>query len=264
MEFPDLGQQCARKHCAQLDFLPLECAHCHLVFCKEHHPPSDHECPAIKDNVLTQEEVERLGEDHWQHQCSFPECKVKELVPILCLKCQKHFCLNHRHSDQHSCIPDTKIEEVKHKKSTLDSAKSVQAKVKDEVTSMLNEAKSAGGHKGAMANKLALMRLKGRATGDNTVPQSERVFFIVDCPNKGQNPKPLDLFMSKTWTMGKAVDFLARQARIKNRNNQADAPKLHVFKGDVCISQPFDRTITEIMNSGLLVDGDDISFRYLE
>lgn len=86
-------------------------------------------------------------------------------------------------------------------------------KIKQDITARLEEAKGAGGAKGAMATKLALMKLKGRAKGDNAVPQSERIFFSVDCPNKQQNPKPLDLWMSKVWTLGKAIDFVARQVK---------------------------------------------------
>jgi len=142
-------------------------------------------------------------------------------------------------------------------------AKEVQEKVKEQVNTKLEEAKGAGGPKAAMAAKLALMKLKGRAKGDATVPQNERVFFTVDCPNKQQNPQPLDVYMGKTWTMGKAVDFVARQARIKNRNNQADAPKLHIFKGDVCLSTPFDKSIAELLNEEVIVDGDALSFNYL-
>jgi len=265
MEFPEIGQQCARENCAQLDFLPFECAHCRLIFCKDHHMPSEHNCPAVKDNVLSEADVESRNEDKWQYKCSFPQCQTKELVLINCPKCQKHFCLSHRHSDQHTCIRDTQAEEaIKQKISMMGTAKSVQEKVKEQVTHKLDEAKSAGGAKGAMASKLALMKLKGRAKGDNAVPQAERVFFMVDCPNKTQNPKPLDVFMSRLWTMGKAIDFMARQARIKNRNNQADSPKLHFFKGEICLSKPFERTLSQILDLGLIVDGDDISFQYLD
>jgi hypothetical protein len=143
-------------------------------------------------------------------------------------------------------------------------AKEVLDKVKEQVNTKLEEAKGAGGAKAAMATKLALMKLKGRAKGDNSVPQAERVFFTVECPNKQQNPQPLDLFMGKQWTMGKAVDFLARQARIKNRNNQADAPKLHIFKGETCLTDPFEKTVNELLSGGIIVDGDALSFQYLQ
>jgi len=101
MEFPDVGEQCAHAGCAQLDFLPLECAHCHLLFCKEHLLPANHVCPAYKDNVVTDEDLEGRVKEKWQYKCSHPQCHVKELVPIHCIKCKRHYCLNHRHFDQH-------------------------------------------------------------------------------------------------------------------------------------------------------------------
>ena len=143
-------------------------------------------------------------------------------------------------------------------------AKEVQDKVKEQVNNKLEEAKGAGGAKAAMANKLALMKLKGRAKGDSSVIQVERVFFTVECPNKQQNPQPLDVYMGKTWTLGKAIDFMARQARIKNRNNQADAPKLHLYKGEACLSMRFDKTLNELLKEEIIVDGDALSLLYLQ
>lgn len=138
-------------------------------------------------------------------------------------------------------------------------------KVKDQINSKLQDVKEKGGTKGAMASKLALMKLKGRAEGDKAIPQSERVYFIISVvPNPDQNPKPLDMFFSKIWTAGKVVDVIAKRARIKNRNNQADAPKLHIFKGEICLSQPFDRSIAQLIQEGLLEDGDSISVNFVQ
>uniref|UniRef100_A0A5K3EG93 AN1-type domain-containing protein n=1 Tax=Mesocestoides corti TaxID=53468 RepID=A0A5K3EG93_MESCO len=45
MEFPDLGAQCAVKSCRMLDFLPVRCSGCQLVFCKDHYCFDCHSCP---------------------------------------------------------------------------------------------------------------------------------------------------------------------------------------------------------------------------
>lgn len=144
------------------------------------------------------------------------------------------------------------------------AVKDLQGKMKEDINTRLEEAKAAGGSKAAMAAKLQLMRLKGRSKGDNAVPQAERVFFSITCPNPQQNPKPLDVWMSKTWSLGKAVDFMARQARVKNRNNQLEAPKLHFFKEEECLSVTFEKTISDLMNEGTLVDGDSLVFKLVE
>jgi hypothetical protein len=157
-----------------------------------------------------------------------------------------------------------KVAASKKANAAVQAAKELHDKVKEDISNKLEEAKAAGGAKGAMATKLALMKLKGRAKGDAGVPQADRIFFSVDCPNKQQNPKPLDVWMAKSWTMGKAIDFMARQARMKNRNNVMDAPKLHIFKGDICISKPSDRTVNEILSEGTIVDGDALEFKLIE
>lgn len=144
------------------------------------------------------------------------------------------------------------------------AAKELQDKVKQDIVNKLEAARAAGGSKGAMATKLALMKLKGKAKGDTAVPQTERVYFYVDCFNTEQNPKPLELFLCKKWSLGKSVDFVARQARVKNKNNVPDAPKLHLYKDGTCLSEKFDITLNECIESGLIVDGDALKFLRIE
>lgn len=147
---------------------------------------------------------------------------------------------------------------------TSKAAKEHQNKLKEDINAKLEGAKAEGGSKGAMAAKLQLMRLKGRCKGDNAVPQAERIFFSITCPHPQQNPKPLDVWLNKTWSLGKAVDFMARQARVKNRNNKPDAPMLHFFKDDTCLSTAFDKTFKDLLNEGLINDGDSLVFKLVE
>ncbi|CAL8122706.1 unnamed protein product [Orchesella dallaii] len=269
MELPDIGKQCAHEECQQLDFLPAACAHCSKTFCKYHLSPFVHPCQGFKDNVLTDSDLAEKERERWQVKCSFSDCSKKDMVPMYCVKCNQHFCLSHRHADQHSCKVQNSEKAkalVSGKKADNSSkaVKEVQGKIKEDINAKLEEARASGGSKGAMAAKLQLMRLKGRAKGDNAVPQAERVFFSIACPHPQQNPKPLDVWMSKVWSLGKAVDFMARQARVKNRNNQADAPKLHFFKEEVCLSETFDKTINDLLNEGAIFDGDSLEFKLVE
>jgi hypothetical protein len=39
-----IGSHCSLPTCHALDFLPLTCAHCHLLFCSSHSSPSSHAC----------------------------------------------------------------------------------------------------------------------------------------------------------------------------------------------------------------------------
>lgn len=57
MEFPELGSQCSVKECQTLDFLPIECSYCHMIFCKDHSQTSNHNCTAVIDNVVVEKKV---------------------------------------------------------------------------------------------------------------------------------------------------------------------------------------------------------------
>jgi AN1-type zinc finger protein 1 len=98
-ELPTIGRHCGWQACQQLDFLPLECKHCQLTFCKDHLPFSSHSCPKRPDRVLDASEchsVEGYG-------CKWQDCPKRELVAILCSQCSLQVCLDHRLANQHNC-----------------------------------------------------------------------------------------------------------------------------------------------------------------
>uniref|UniRef100_A0A0E0M0S6 AN1-type domain-containing protein n=1 Tax=Oryza punctata TaxID=4537 RepID=A0A0E0M0S6_ORYPU len=51
--FPDLGAQCDREDCNQLDFLPFDCDGCGKTFCAEHRTYRDHGCARAADQGRT-------------------------------------------------------------------------------------------------------------------------------------------------------------------------------------------------------------------
>lgn len=103
MELPNIGQQCAVLHCKQLDFLPFVC-NCKLVFCREHFLEHQDTCPnKVEDRKIDVEK--RIP----SYECSENGCKEKSIVPLLCTKCNKHFCIAHRHTLGSGC---EKIDEV--------------------------------------------------------------------------------------------------------------------------------------------------------
>uniref|UniRef100_A0A663E3F8 Zinc finger AN1-type containing 1 n=1 Tax=Aquila chrysaetos chrysaetos TaxID=223781 RepID=A0A663E3F8_AQUCH len=42
-------------------------------------------------------------DQHRSYPCSYKDCNRKELLPVLCPYCEKHFCLRHRHQSDHEC-----------------------------------------------------------------------------------------------------------------------------------------------------------------
>ncbi|XP_069889503.1 AN1-type zinc finger protein 2A [Dipodomys merriami] len=133
MEFPDLGKHCSEKTCKQLDFLPLKCDACKQDFCKDHFTCATHTCPfAFKKDVrvpvcplcnvpvpvkkgeladvVVSEHMDRdcVGcaaprEKVFAHRCSRAGCRRKEMLQLLCVQCQRNFCIQHRHPLDHSC-----------------------------------------------------------------------------------------------------------------------------------------------------------------
>ncbi|CAB0011171.1 unnamed protein product, partial [Nesidiocoris tenuis] len=53
MEFPEAGENCSAPECKTLDFLPVSCSHCGLIFCKTHFSPLAHQCKKAPDNVVS-------------------------------------------------------------------------------------------------------------------------------------------------------------------------------------------------------------------
>lgn len=81
MEFPDLGDHCALKNCAKLDFLPFGCHGCGLTFCLDHREPKQHACEAKLSVELTEDQLKKS--DAETYACSF--AKVRLLPRLLSL-----------------------------------------------------------------------------------------------------------------------------------------------------------------------------------
>ena len=150
MEF-ELGSLCQFKNCQVKDYLPVQCPHCKLMFCKDHYFPDNHgcnfditkvnqtpKCPICNElihikqdmninyimNLYIQSNCSKYLLKDWKAQlkkdkeryktCSLSTCFNKEEYDtITCSLCYQKFCLQHRHPDDHSCI---KIKKKKKKK----------------------------------------------------------------------------------------------------------------------------------------------------
>lgn len=91
MELPALGKQCADEECKRLDFLPLQCS-CGQVFCSEHLKKHTETCK--KSRFLSDDELNRIEN---VFVCSKEGCKERSVVPLVCQRCKKHYCIQHRH-----------------------------------------------------------------------------------------------------------------------------------------------------------------------
>lgn len=134
MEFPDIGEHCSEKTCRQLDFLPVKCDACLLVFCSNHFSYLRHSCNSahkkdiqvpicpicsvcvptplgVSPDTTVAKHIDQFCKSNktriFIHKCSGKGCKKKEMMPISCQSCQLNFCIIHRHPMDHDCIPNT-------------------------------------------------------------------------------------------------------------------------------------------------------------
>jgi hypothetical protein len=99
-------------------------------------------------------------------------------------------------------------------------------------------------------------RVKLRAKGDDKVPVEKR-FFLETTVKVGKAPlEPIPLFVSREWTIGRVVDFIATRAKVPNNNNKPGRPKLvllHCRSGAIL---PFDIPLALLEPE--VVDGDKV------
>lgn len=252
MEFPDLGKQCGVNNCNALDFLPIECNFCHITFCKEHAEVSKHECKCIVDNVISEKRAST------SFKCNAENCKSSDPMEMNCVKCHKHYCLEHRH---HGCL-DVSHSLTKREKQRLPKEQFKKAKAETDamVQEKLKKAKNR-----ALANKIKLMKIKGSAVGLKTVPTANRIYFLVAPPvGPSAQSKARSLFVDKEWSYGKAIDFLAKKLNVNNTNNNITEPQLRLFstEGEL-LSDDLSEILHNLLDNGVLVDGDSLILEYI-
>ncbi|XP_035474844.1 AN1-type zinc finger protein 1 isoform X2 [Scophthalmus maximus] len=162
----DIGKHCQIDSCNQKDFLPFVCYSCSGVFCLAHRSREDHSCS--EDSVNRERMEPRLTGGSTSYPCSFEDCRRKELLPVICPQCEKHFCLVHRHQDDHKC------EKLEVQKPRMAATKELVQKIVESKNGSKSK-RSKGAKNSATAATVALMKLKLHAAGDKGVPQKLRL-----------------------------------------------------------------------------------------
>eukprot|EP01111_Echinosteliopsis_oligospora_P011450 TRINITY_DN3788_c0_g1_i2.p1 TRINITY_DN3788_c0_g1~~TRINITY_DN3788_c0_g1_i2.p1 ORF type:complete len:282 (-),score=41.39 TRINITY_DN3788_c0_g1_i2:13-858(-) len=234
MDLKTLGKHCENEGCNQLDFLPFECISCHKIFCLEHKSASAHHCSSsinvvapvcpICDHVVPV----KLGDDvniildaHIAkgcvkggsnlHACSLPNCKTKEVAPLICKLCNQNHCVRHRNPLDHQCSAQ--------EKKVVKEKRQVPKHIGQIPQSALNN---------PMARKIALMKMKMHAVGDKNLPVENRYYLSVVFPADSK-VTPKILYFDPAWTIGKVLDKVAEIGGIENKNNQTGAAKIHLI-----------------------------------
>ncbi|XP_031567224.1 AN1-type zinc finger protein 1-like [Actinia tenebrosa] len=256
-EFPQLGDQCQMASCKQLDFLPFTCSSCNGIFCKEHRSRLAHGCPKTEEEKSLEVDDTKLHKNvDDKHVCCFDGCKNRELFPVSCEHCKLNFCLGHRHQVDHQCtaLPKVQVELSSDERLKQITGKEM-SKVKKGRSGVKNEARAA---------KVALMKLKMNAVGDQSIPQSERVYFNIYLP-QGHKEKTKAMYFSKCWTLGKVVDKIASTTRLKNENNITSKKKLRLFHSRTGEVFQTDCLLEDLVHDEnlLVVSGSDVILEYV-
>ncbi|XP_001812177.1 AN1-type zinc finger protein 1-like [Tribolium castaneum] len=253
MELPNLGQQCAHSNCQQLDFLPLQCK-CGKQFCSEHFNKHVQVCETSTNVEVEPQKIQNV------FKCSFENCHESSLVPLLCSTCRKHFCIKHRHITQCS-EPDEETLAQKREKLAAPVRQFNEAKsaVDKQIEQNLIAAKKKGKN---LANKVQLMKIKNKAKGLNSIPTSDRVYFNVTHPETGH---VTPVFVSKIWSLGRAIDAIASECKLRNDNNKSGEKKLRLFKQDSGeISKNLADGLEKLISDGVIMDGENLIITYVD
>lgn len=106
------------------------------------------------------------------------------------------------------------------------------------------------------------MRIKNKATGLKSIPVADRVYFNVQHPQADQCAP---VFVSKTWSLGRAIDAIASELKLQNNNNKADALKLRLFRKEdlTVVSKDMAQILESLIKSGVITDGETLIMGYV-
>ena len=215
-----------------------------FYFSKNHFSVSSHGCPTNNDSN------DQIKDENKESKSILEDCHFcKQLVPdteiVSCSECNNKHCLAHRHPDSHSCSSINKVPEVK----------------KPAIQIQTHSAPANRGAKNdTLAKRVAIMKMKQSAKGFTAIPQTERLHFNLIIPNDS-SPKPI--FLSKEWSIGKCVDWLATTFKLVNNNSSQDALKLVLSKQDQDNYFSFSSKLNDLITNDFQ-EGDTIVLKYVE
>lgn len=137
-----------------------------------------------------------------------------------------------------------------------------------------------------MSNKIQLMRLKGKAIGQQDIPMQDRLYFLVYKP-MGSNAKevadkindtitsvvegkiehkPVAVYISKNWSIGKMIDSFSQFCKVINNNNKTNESKLRLFRlvDGLIVSSIMSMKINKVIENNVIRDGESLILEYVD
>ncbi|GAO47350.1 hypothetical protein SAICODRAFT_31232 [Saitoella complicata NRRL Y-17804] len=224
--------------CGRSDFLPFTCNYCGLKYCQDHRHPQSHTCGPY--SALQKEQALKTGSStpppaigSIKTTCSHTQCSTALdgiMSPGTVCKCRGIFCLKHRHPLDHACKytspPPTSaarareaLEKLRHWASSYGSTRTDAGKKTSTKTSRV----------------LVVAKMKKTSKGDQRVPQEKRIYIHAEGPPDEPNQPKADIYVSREWSTGKALDSIASLLGVRNNNNAAmeDDDKLRLINVDL-------------------------------
>ena len=114
------------------------------------------------------------------------------------------------------------------------------------------------------AAKVQLMKLKMKSNGDKTLPQTERIYFLVT-PPKSTGKSASGVWVSSGWVMGRVVDSIADTMGVQNFNNIGNREKLKLFRGvdGASVCEDMSVGLKTVLESEELFNGDKVILEYV-
>lgn len=174
-------------------------------------------------------------------------------MPVVCEKCHLNFCLSHRHPQEHKCtkleVKEEKCQTALHVQKILESKPSKQDGKKPKKASKT-------------AAKVALMKMKMKATGEKGIPEPEKVYMLIYLPKElSLAAKPM--YFSKTWSFGRCIDFVASSVQMKNENNTGSEKKLRLFNHESGQLLPMEKTLDSLLSEEVIFSGSSVILEYV-
>nr|XP_032827212.1 AN1-type zinc finger protein 1 isoform X3 [Petromyzon marinus] len=172
-----------------------------------------------------------------------------------CPCCVRTAACRHRHQVDHACV---NLQEA------APRMQRTQELVRG-ITEGRRGAATAAGRRGArsaaVTARVQLMKTKQQAVGEQGIPQEERLYLRVRLPrpvgvSEGQQQQQQQeeqeeraVFVSRAWSVGRVVDWVASATRLPNNNHVASAKKLRLCDVATLRAWPMDALVDSLLSA---------------
>ena len=260
-EVQNIGEHCSYGECNRLDFLPVKCDYCLLLFCRDHFALTSHNCN--KYNEITKANESANLKPFEFFKCSFSECSIqnKEIVEVICDYCKFNYCMKHRLPVDHKCSVKQKLDDEIEKQAVLkEEQKQAQKKeFKFEMKQNVSEKNA------ALANKLALMKLRQTAQGPPGLPEDSKFYCFIHYdssllskPTSTKTINKSPFYFSLKWPVGKCIEFIVDKINL----NKSNLLKMKLFNNEIQIDSSL--LLEKFMNDYFVNQGSVLDLKLIE